>query len=134
MTAARVFCFIVAVACGMLGAACRRAPSVVNDVRVEWKITPSPPIAGGATLAELMLRDSARRPVRGARLRVEGHMSHPGMAPVMATAAERDDGVYEVRLPLTMRGAWILVVTGELPDGRRINHRIDVTSTGPPPG
>lgn len=113
----------------MLGAACRRTPSVANDVRVEWKITPSPPLAGAATLAELTLRDGARRPVRGARLRVEGHMSHPGMAPVMATAAERDDGVYEVRLQFTMRGEWILLVTGELPDGRRINQRIDV-STG----
>lgn len=82
-------------------------------------------------MGEVTLRDAARRPVRGAKLQVEGHMSHPGMAPVIAKAAERADGVYEVQLQFTMRGDWILLVTGELPDGRRINHRVDVTTTGP---
>ena len=78
------------------------------------------------------LRDSARQAdSRGAGCRVEGHMAHPGMAPVIATAAERDAGVYQIRLQFTMRGSWILLVTGELPDGRRINHRIDVNATGP---
>lgn len=115
----------------MLGADCSRQPSVAGDVTVEWKMTPRPPVVGAATLAELTLRDSARRPVRGAKLQVEGHMPHAGMAPVIATAAERDDGVYQIRLRFTMRGNWILLVTGELPDGRRINHRIDINATGP---
>lgn len=58
-------------------------------------------------------------------------MAHPGMAPLVATAAERGDGVYQILLRFTMRGNWILLVTGKLPDGRRIDHRIDVNATGP---
>ena len=35
-------------------------------------------------------------------------------------------GVYEAELQFTMRGDWILLVGGTLPDGAAINHRIDV--------
>ena len=127
---------VFAAACGTV-AACGRQPPVTNvanvaqDVILEWTITPRLPAAGAAALAEVTLRDSARRPVRGARLQIEAYMAHPGMAPVIATAAERDEGVYQIGLRFTMPGNWILLVTGELPDGRRIDHRIDVNATGP---
>ena len=101
--------------------ACDRPAPAADNVTVEWTMTPRPPVAGEATLVELTLRDASRRPVRGAKLQVEGHMSHPGMAPLTATAVERGDGVYEIRLRFTMRGDWILLVTGELPDGSRIH-------------
>jgi hypothetical protein len=131
VSAAPVLGVILAAACGTL-AACGRQPRVAEDIAVEWTITPTPPVVGAAALAELRLRDGARRPVRGATLRIEAHMSHPGMAPIVATAVERGDGVYQAELRLTMRGSWILLVSGELPDGRRITHRIDVDATGPP--
>lgn len=91
-------------------------------------MTPTPPIAGGETRVEVTLRDDTRRPVRGANLQVEAHMSHPGMAPVIAPVTERGDGVYEVRLQFTMAGDWIVLVTGGLPDGRILNHRIDIAA------
>ena len=72
------------------------------------------------------------RPVQGAALRVEGHMSHPGMAPVVAQAAERQPGVYEAAMAFTMRGDWILLVTGTLASGEPIEHRIDVPGVQPP--
>lgn len=130
MTAAPWFVFILAAACGSI-AACSRRPSAAEDIRVEWTMTPGPPVAGAAAVAQIRLRDAARRPVRGAKLQVEAHMSHPGMAPILAAAAEGADGVYEIQLRFTMRGHWILLVTGELPDGRTIDHRIDVHATGP---
>jgi hypothetical protein len=130
VTAAPFSCFILAVVCST-AAACGRQHAVADDVTVEWTLTPRAPVAGGDTLAEITLRDGARRLVRGATLQIEGHMSHPGMTPLIASAAERDDGVYQIRLRFTMRGDWTLVVSGELPDGRRINHRIDVNATGP---
>jgi hypothetical protein len=125
--------FVLALACGLPAAACERPPSAAEaeKVSVEWQMTPGQPIAGATTRAEVTLRDSARRPIRGAQLRVEGHMSHPGMAPLIAAAAERNDGVYQVELQFTMRGEWILLITGELPDGRRINHQVDVIAAGP---
>jgi hypothetical protein len=119
----------VAAACTV--AACSRQPSVTDAVSVAWTITPSPPVAGAATLAEVTLRDGANRPLRGARLQVEAFMTHPGMAPEITPASERDAGVYQIPLRFTMRGNWILLVTGTLPDGRRIDHRIDVHATGP---
>jgi hypothetical protein len=125
-------CILLGIACGVPAAACSRQPRVADDVTVEWKLTPTPPRVDEATRAEITLRDRRRNPVRGATLKVEGHMTHPGMAPVMAPAAERSDGVYQVQLRFTMRGSWILLVTGVLPDGRRVNHRIDVTAR--PPG
>ena len=53
-------------------------------------------------------------------------MSHPGMAPVLAPARERDAGVYEADLQFTMRGDWILLLEGAVPGGAGISHRIDV--------
>jgi hypothetical protein len=73
------------------------------------------------------LRDRDGEPIRGARLRLEGHMAHPGMAPVIATAEERDAGVYQIRLQFTMPGSWILLLTGTLPDGRGLDRRIDTS-------
>jgi hypothetical protein len=122
---------IAAVVCGTLGTACGRHAAIAEDVSVEWKMTPTQPIAGTPSLGVLTLRDGARRPVDGARLQVVGQMSHPGMAPVVATVTERGDGVYQVDLRFTMNGDWILLVSGSLPDGRRLNHRIDIANRRP---
>ena len=122
---------IAAVVCGTFGTACGRHAATAEDVSVEWEMTPTQPIAGTPSLGVLTLRDGARRPLGGATLQVVGHMSHPGMAPVVATVSERGDGVYQVQLRFTMNGDWILIVSGSLPDGRRLNHRIDIASRRP---
>ncbi|MGH7447052.1 MAG: FixH family protein [Longimicrobiales bacterium] len=108
----------------VLTGACHR-PAAVRGVRIEWTLTPSPPTVG-AGLLTLQVRDGAGALVRGAKLRVEGHMSHPGMAPVLATARERGHGVYDAELQFTMRGDWILLVSGVLTSGDTVSHRIDV--------
>jgi hypothetical protein len=99
---------------------------------VDWTTTPSSTASGAALLGTVTLRDGASRPVRGATLQVEGHMSHPGMAPVTTAATERGEGVYDVRLDLTMGGDWTLLVTGVLPDGRRVVRRFDIEHGGSP--
>ena len=60
-------------------------------------------------------------------------MTHPGMAPVVATTKPRGHGVYEAALSFTMAGDWALLVSVELPDGRRLDRRIDVPNVQPAP-
>lgn len=93
---------------------------------------PAPPVVGQPMVASVTLRDGRERPVLGAHLEFRGFMSHPGMAPIVAAAAERADGVYEGRLRLSMVGDWIIVVTGSLPDGRTLTRRIDIDGVQPP--
>jgi hypothetical protein len=60
-----------------------------------------------------------------------GHMSHPGMTPVVAEAAERTPGVYAVPFTLTMPGDWVLLVSAALPNGERLEHRVEVPGVRP---
>jgi hypothetical protein len=105
-------------------AACGR-PAPARDLKFESTFAPMP-VSVGTTRFQLRVFDAAGRPVRGARLQVQAQMSHPGMAPLVVTAAERGEGLYEAELQFSMGGDWILVVEGFLPNGDRVHHRIDV--------
>jgi hypothetical protein len=112
----------VLVACGRDGR---------DAIKAEWSVDPALPSTGADTTARITLRNAALQPVRGARLRLEGHMSHPGMTAVVADVTDRGDGVYDARLQFTMSGDWILVLTGELPDGTRIMEQLAITGVRP---
>jgi hypothetical protein len=105
-------------------AGCRSDPS--DQITAEWTLDPSPPVAGGEVVARVELRDQGQKPVLGAKLHLEGQMSHPGMAPVGSDLVERGNGSYEARLKLTMAGDWVLVLTGEIPGGSRITKQLDL--------
>ncbi len=109
---------------GTVAAACDRPVAPADDVAVEWKVTPAEPAVDAEAVAEVTLLDRDRRPVRDATLRIEAHMSHPGMAPIIEPAVEKGAGVYTARLRLPMAGAWILFVKGDLADRRPISHRL----------
>lgn len=116
---------IVLPVAGLMLAACARDASQAEEIRIDAKIAPSPPVVGEPAVARLALRDAAG-PVRGATLRVEAHMSHPGMTPVLADAAERPEGRYEVPLRFTMAGDWTLHVTATVAGGRSLDRWIAV--------
>ncbi len=59
-------------------------------------------------------------PVLGAKVEVEGDMTHAGMAPATATATEVGGGTYRVDdLVLGMAGDWILSVKVTTTSGQR---------------
>ncbi|HEX5107959.1 MAG TPA: FixH family protein [Vicinamibacterales bacterium] len=106
-------------ACSTAG--CEREPSDVT-VAASWHLDPTSPESHEQARLQLILRDAAGHAVRGARLRVEAHMSHPGMAPVLVETREQPDGVYTASLELTMAGNWTLVASGTLADGTVITR------------
>jgi hypothetical protein len=120
LAAARV---VAVLAAGLTTASCvERAKSAIS---LSWTLMPTAPAVGPATLT-VTLRDAGGRAVTGARVRVEGHMSHPGMTPVLADASERTPGSYVAAFTLSMPGDWALLVSAALPGGERVEERIDV--------
>ena len=109
--------------------ACRPNPS--DEIDASWTLDPSPPSVGVPLVARITLRDRSRAPVVGAKLRLEGQMSHPGMTPVVTELRERSEGMYEAQLQLSMAGDWILVISGQLRDGTQIVKQIDLTGVRP---
>jgi hypothetical protein len=127
LTAARVLVCSVSIVC--LGGCAPADPS--EAIRVSWTLDPSPPAVGAPIVARLVLRDRDQKPISGARLRLEGFMSHPGMAPVLAAIVDRGEGTYEAALRFTMAGDWILVVSGQLPGGEPLRKQIEIAGVRP---
>ena len=106
-------------------ASCGRGGKDLSDVAVELVIEPAPPQIGPATLT-VTLREPSGQPISGAVVEVEGNMSHAGMVPVFAQASEVAPGRYQAGLEFTMGGDWFILVRADLPDGRSMEHKVDV--------
>jgi len=120
----------VALLAAGVSSGCTKPPVAAPRVNVEWTLSPSAPVAGPARLT-VTLRDAQGDAIKGATVRLEGHMSHPGMAPVVADARERTPGVYDLPFAFTMQGDWVLLVSVALPGGDRVERRIEVPRVGP---
>lgn len=114
-------------------AGCRVAAEAQTGILVAHEITPQPPAVGPATVV-FKVTDEAGRALTGAKTKVEGNMSHAGMAPVFAEAGEVAPGRYEARLEFTMGGDWLLLVDLDLPDGRRLQRQVEVKGVRPDGG
>jgi hypothetical protein len=108
-------------------ASCREAPRVTAT----WRVEPTPPVVGTLTTVRLTLVDHNRQPLAGAKLRLEAHMAHPGMAPLTADVTEAAAGTYEARIALTMAGDWTFVMAGSRAGGDRIAETLAVPSVKP---
>jgi hypothetical protein len=104
---------------------CRRDGGPPADVNVEHEITPRPPRVGPVRVT-LRVSDASGKPLSGARVSLEGNMSHAGMRPVFGEAGETGPGRYQSELEFTMAGDWVVLVRMTLPDGRRIERQFDV--------
>lgn len=58
-------------------------------------------------------------------------MSHSGMAPVFADAAEFEPGQYRANMELTMAGDWIVLVHVTLPGNRKLDRQFEIKGVGP---
>lgn len=69
--------------------------------------------------------------VSGASVEVTGDMTHAGMVPVVADAAEVEPGLYRAEgFEFTMAGDWVLSAEATLPDGRTVSGESAVTVPG----
>jgi hypothetical protein len=121
---------LILLACGAPVAGCRQGARSAPPFEWTWTMRPAAAAIGPVHLT-ISLRDQSGDRVTGAVVRLEAHMSHPGMAPVLAAAIERPPGTYDIPFAFTMRGGWVLLVSAALSDGRRIEHRIDVANVQP---
>lgn len=115
---------------GTMLAGCREAAEAQPDLLIAHEIAPRPPEVGPATVT-LKVTDNAGRDVTGAKIKIEGNMSHAGMAPVFAEAGEVAPGRYRAHLEFTMSGDWVLLIELTLPDGRRLQRQIEVEGVRP---
>jgi hypothetical protein len=121
---------LLLLAVGIPDAGCARTEGTAPRTRVTWSLEPANALVGPATLT-ITLHAPAGELVRGAKVKLEAYMSHPGMAPVQATATERATGTYEMSFAFTMQGDWVLLVSAALPDGEHVEQRIDVANVRP---
>lgn len=126
----RRFIFLgLALCIAILSSGCREGEAPA-DIAFAYKFAPDPPRTGIATIS-LKLADTAGKPINGARIDLEGNMSHAGMRPVFSEAREVGSGRYEAVLEFTMRGDWIVLVHITLPDGRRLQKQLSINGVQP---
>jgi hypothetical protein len=104
---------------------CRKPANDDGDISIEESIAPQPVRAGTETIT-LRLTTRSHQPVAGARVQVEGDMSHPGMAPVIADALEIAPGDYRAPLNFSMGGDWVVLFHINLSDGRKFEREMDL--------
>lgn len=104
---------------------CKRQTEPSLDLTLAHEVSPQPPRVGPATIV-LRLTDASGTAVTGARLQLEGNMSHPGMTPVFAEAAEIEPGRYRANLELSMAGDWHVTVHVSLRDGRKFEREFEI--------
>jgi len=107
--------------------ACTRQPAAedTSGVLVTTRLVPPQPTVGPATLT-VSLSGGTAAILGGSTVEVVGHMTHPGMTPVVATVTPRGPDVYDAAMDFTMPGDWMLIATVRLRDGRRLESRLPV--------
>lgn len=95
------------------------------DLTLAHEVSPQPPRVGQVTIT-LRATDASGKPITGARMRLEGNMSHAGMVPVFAGTTETEPGRYRAIMELSMAGDWIVLVHVTLPDSRKLDRQFEI--------
>ncbi|BCM89341.1 hypothetical protein IAD21_01187 [Abditibacteriota bacterium] len=120
----KIFCCL---GVGLLLAGCGKAGTVTTAPQLDfkWQTQPNPPQTGLVNCT-LSLLDEQKQPVTGAKIHLEGGMSHPGMQPSLTDMKEAAPGKYTAKLDFTMGGDWFVLVDATLSDGRLWHQQINV--------
>jgi hypothetical protein len=120
---------ILAPATLLLLVCCHRTADPANGITIVANILPQPIRIGPASVS-VKISDVHKRPVTDARIKLEGDMSHPGMAPVFGAATETEPGYYRGGLEFTMAGDWVVLLHVTLADGRVLERQVQVKGVG----
>jgi hypothetical protein len=97
---------------------------------MSYQVSPQPARVGDVTIT-INMKDRSERPIAGASVKLEGNMSHAGMAPVIAEAREIGPGHYQAKMKLTMAGDWDVLVLLTLPDGSEADQEFEIKNVAP---
>lgn len=112
------------------GMGCQRPVEPSRILTVEHDVTPQPVRVGPVTVS-FTVKDASSRPVTGIHVTVEADMSHAGMSPVFAEAAESQPGRYRSQMSLGMAGDWVILLHGTLPSGEKLERQFDLGGVRP---
>ena len=101
------------------------------DVKIAPEVKPQPPRVGQVTITVRVTQPSSGKPITGAQVRLEGNMSHAGMAAIFAEAPELEPGLYRTNMEFTMAGDWLLSVYVTLSDGTHVDRQFDIKGVAP---
>jgi YtkA-like len=118
-------CLVLTICLSACLSGCLKKAAQGPNVVLRHDVAPQPPRVGPATIT-LSLADAAGKPVAGARVSLEGNMTHPGMRPVFGEAGEVGEGSYRASIDFTMGGDWIILVRVDLPDGQKLEREFEV--------
>jgi len=113
-----------------LSPGCRRESVSTTNLTISYEVSPLPARVGDVTIT-ISMKDGSNEPVTGARIKLEGNMSHAGMAPVFAEAKDIGPGQYRTNMSLSMAGDWQVLVHITLPDGRELDQQFEIKEVAP---
>lgn len=121
----------VVVTCVLLCGCRHRSAATTQNLTVSYEVSPLPARVGDVTITIKLKDVGSSEPITGARIRLEGNMSHAGMAPVFAEAKEIGPGQYRTNMKLSMAGDWHVLMHLILPDGRELDQEFEIKEVAP---
>ena len=114
--------------CLFVAISCRNQSS--QEIFIAPEVSPQPPRVGQVEI-RLRIADASRKPLTGARIRLEGNMSHAGMSPVFVDTIEVAPGEYRANMDLSMAGDWIILVHLTLRDRTKLGRQFEIKGVAP---
>jgi YtkA-like len=99
------------------------------DVKIVPEVEPHR--VGQVTVTVRVTQPSTGKPITGANVRLEGNMSHAGMAAVFAETTEIEPGLYRTNMEFTMAGDWLLSVYVTLKEGLHVDRQFEIKGVAP---